>query len=162
MAQAPLSSTDRFEIFEQLVRHQYMIDRPFTKANADAYVDLFWPDGTFEVHDLRNVTFEGVSGFRQVYDYAHSVFPMSKWRHSVGSFAIDGAGDDASVEWAWVVDWREDHVGRVSTGTYTDRYQRRGGQWKCLTRISDVDANWPAELFQPFVDQERTAFAVSR
>jgi hypothetical protein len=45
----------------------------------------------------------------------------------------------------------------VSTGTSTDRFQKRNGQWKCLERTSNVDPNWPAWLFQTFVDNEKLA-----
>jgi hypothetical protein len=49
----------------------------------------------------------------------------------------------------------------VSTGTYSDKFQKRNGQWKCLERVSNVDPNWPAALFQPFVDREKETFKES-
>lgn len=125
------------------------------------YQDLYWPEAKFTVHDLRQVTFEGFDGLKQLYDYAHSVFPLHKWSHSVGSFVIEGEGDDATVEWRWIVSWKQDGEGVVSTGTYRDSFQRRNGQWKCLERRSDVDPNWPAALFQPFVDKADTTLKSS-
>jgi hypothetical protein len=110
---------------------------------------------------LRQITFEGPEGLKQLYDYAHSVFPLHKWRHSLGTFVIEGAGDEATVVWRWVVSWKDERQGTVSTGTYTDRFQRRGGRWKCLERTSTVDANWPAAMFQVYVDKEKETFKQS-
>ena len=45
--------------------------------------------------DLRELIFEGPEGMKQMYDYAHSVFPIEKWYHSMGPFEITGTGDDA-------------------------------------------------------------------
>lgn len=156
-----LAMTDRFALFEQMTQHQVAIDRDASRESAQRYVELYWPDATFTVHDLRTQTFEGPEGLKQLYDFAHSVFPLSKWRHSVGSFDIDGGGDDAVATWRWIVSWGEGHVGTVSTGTYTDRFQRRDGRWKCLQRTSDIDPNWPADLFQPYVDLAGTTFRAS-
>ena len=38
--------------------------------------------------------------------------------------------------------------------TAMDRFQDRGGTWMCVERISTVALNWPAALFQPFLDDE--------
>jgi 8-hydroxy-5-deazaflavin:NADPH oxidoreductase len=154
----PLSVADRFEIFEQLQRHQRCIDKDASRASAMEYVDLYWPEATFTVHDLRHNTFEGPEGLKRLYDYAHSVFPLHKWFHSVGSFEIRGAGDTAEVFWRWVVSWRYEESGTVSTGTYEDRFERRDGIWKCRERVSNIDPNWPAALFQPWVDSESKTF----
>jgi SnoaL-like domain len=156
-----LTVEDRFEIFEQLQRHQRSIDNDGSRKSAQAYVELYWPEGKFTVHDLRHITFEGPEGLKRPYDYAHSVFPLHKWRHSVGLFAIDGDGDEATVEWRWIVSWKAKQAGTVSTGIYSHKFQKRNGQWKCLERISNVDPNWPAALFQPFVDREKETFRES-
>jgi hypothetical protein len=156
-----LSVVDRFAIFEQLQLHQRHIDNDSSLASAKSYVDLYWPDGKFTVHDLRHMTFEGPEGLKRLYDYAHSVFPLHKWFHSLGTFVISGEGDEATAEWRWIVSWREDQVGTVSTGTYSDRFQRRNGVWKCLERVSNIDPNWPAALFQPWVDTEKETFKAS-
>ena len=79
----------------------------------------------------------------------------------MGTFAIDGEGDEATVEWRWIVSWKEDQVGAVSTGTHSDRFQRRNGVWKRLERTSNIDLNWPAALFQPWVDRENETFKAS-
>jgi hypothetical protein len=55
----------------------------------------------------------------------------------------------------------EQPSGTVSTGTYDDRFERRNGIWKCLERVSNVDRNWPAALFQPWVDREKETFRAS-
>jgi hypothetical protein len=81
--------------------------------------------------------------------------------HPVGSFEIDGGGDEATVVWRWIVSWKAEQTGTVSTGTYSDKFQKRNGQWKCLERTSQVDPNWPAALFQPFVDREKETFRES-
>lgn len=157
----PLTTLDRFEIFEQLQLHQRCIDNDGSRASALKYIDLYWPEGKFVVHDLRHMTFEGPEGLKQLCDYAHSVFPIHKMFHTVGSFVIQGSGDEATVEWRWIVSWREDQIGTVSTGTYHDRFQRRNRVWKCLERSSNIDANWPASLFQPLVDKEKETFKAS-
>ncbi|MBC8151979.1 MAG: nuclear transport factor 2 family protein [Bacteroidetes bacterium] len=156
-----LTTGDRFEIFEQLNLHQRYIDNDASLESAKKYMSLYWPEAKMTVHDLRNQTFEGLEGIKQVYDYAHSVFPIAKWQHSLGAFVIEGSGNDATVEWHWVVNWREDKEGVVSTGTYTDKFQKRNGEWKCIERTSDIDANWPATLFQPFIDKEKEFFKAS-
>ncbi|MDB5966840.1 MAG: hypothetical protein JWQ72_3340, partial [Polaromonas sp.] len=35
------------------------------------------------------------------------------------------------------------------------------GIWKCLSRMSNVDPNWPVGLFQPWVDAQDTTFKAS-
>jgi hypothetical protein len=156
-----LSMQDKFEIFEQLQQHQRSIDNDGSRESAQAYVELYWPDAKFTVHDLRHMTFEGPAGLKRLYDYAHSVFPLHKWSHSVGSFAIDGGGNEATAEWRWIVSWKADQTGTVSTGTYSDKFQKRNGQWRCVERISNVDPNWPTALFQSFVDREKETFRES-
>jgi hypothetical protein len=136
-----LSIGDRFEIFEQLHLHQHFIDNDASLTSALKYVDLYWPEAKFTVNDLRHITFEGTDGLKQLYDYAHSVFPLEKWSHSLGTFAIEGGGNRAVVEWRWIVSWKAEKEGVVSTGTYSDRFEKRGGRWKCLERVSNVDPN---------------------
>ena len=156
-----LSVADRFQIFEKLHLHQHYIDNDASIESVEKYQGLYWPEATFFVHDLRDAKFDGYPGLKKLYDYAHSVFPLHKWRHSVGSFEIDGSGDEASVPWRWTVMWRAEREGVVSTGTYVDRFQKRGDNWKCLTRKSDIDPNWPVELFRPLVDKEGETFTES-
>ena len=156
-----LTIADRFEILEQLHLHQHCIDNDASRESALKYVDLYWPEGSFHLHDLRTQTFTGPDELKNLYDYAHSVFPIHKMRHDVGTFVIEGTGDEATVIWRWIVNWREDKQGVLSTGTYQDRFQRRDGRWKCLDRTSDNDSNWPATLFQPWVDAAQTTFKSS-
>jgi hypothetical protein len=156
-----LTVTDRFEIFEQLQRHQRCIDNDASRASAMKYVDLYWPEAKFTVHDLRHVTFEGREGLKQLYDYAHSVFPIHKMFHTVGNFDIHGQDNVAEVSWRWIVSWRADRSGTLSTGTYDDRFERRNGVWKCLERVSNIHPNWPAATFQPWVDREKETFKAS-
>jgi hypothetical protein len=156
-----LTTCDRFEIFEQLNLHQYCIDNDSSLGSVRQYIDLYWPEARFTVHDLRTEVFDGPQGLKKLYDYAHTVFPLEKWRHSLGTFRIEGTGEDASVVWRWIVSWKADKEGVVSTGTYTDRFQKRNGQWKCLERISDIDPNWPSELFKPYVDDAQALFKSS-
>lgn len=156
-----LSADDRFEILQQINLHQRYIDNDASRASADKYVTLYWPDALFTVKDVRQQEFKGPEGLKQLYDYAHSVFPIHKWRHAVGTFMIEGSGNDATVEWNWLVTWKAEKEGVVSSGTYKDKFQKRDGQWKCLERASDIDPNWPAHLFQPWVDQQDKTFQAS-
>lgn len=156
-----LTPADRFEIFEQLTLHQRCIDNDASRESVDKYIDLYWPEATFTVHDLRTQTFTGPEGLKNLYDYAHSVFPLHKWFHEVGWFEITGVGDTATVSWRWRVNWKEDGEGVVSSGTYQDRFERRAGVWKVIERISDIDPNWPAALFQPYVDRQDELFKAS-
>ncbi|MBV9389667.1 MAG: nuclear transport factor 2 family protein [Chroococcidiopsidaceae cyanobacterium CP_BM_ER_R8_30] len=161
MSENKLSVQDRFEIFEQLSLHQRCIDNGFGRESVRKYQDLYWSEGKFTVHDLRSQTFEGPDGMKQMYDYAHSVFPIDKWFHTMGPFEIYGEGDEATAKWRWIVSWREDGIGTVSTGTYTDRFQRRNGVWKCLERTSDIDPNWPSDLFLKYIDKADETFRSS-
>lgn len=88
-----LTVTDRFTIFEQLNLHQRCIDKGWGREQVDLYNRLYWSEAKFNVNDLRTSTFEGLDGMKQMFDYAHSVFPMDKWFHSMGAFEISGSGD---------------------------------------------------------------------
>ncbi|MBW4549433.1 MAG: nuclear transport factor 2 family protein [Symplocastrum torsivum CPER-KK1] len=156
-----LTVTDRFTIFEQLNMHQRCIDKGWGREQVDLYNRLYWAEAKFNVNDLRTSTFEGPDGMKQMFDYAHSVFPMDKWFHSMGAFEISGSGDRAEAHWRWVVSWKAEHVGTVSTGTYDDIFERRDGIWKCLERTSKTDPNWPEDLFGPFFDAADTTFKAS-
>ena len=156
-----LSLLDRFEIFEQLNLHQRLIDTPWGKESVERYIELYWPEGQFVVNDLRHATFSGPAGLKQMFDYAHSVFPLDKWFHTMGPFQICGSGSTAAASWRWLVNWRQDGAGVVSTGTYQDNFEKRNGVWKCLERVSNTDPNWPAALFQPWIDQDKATFRAS-
>ena len=156
-----LTTIDRFEIFEQLNRHQRCIDEGWGREQVDHYSALYWPEGRFHINDLRTTTYEGPDGMKQMFDYAHSVFPMDKWSHSMGAFEISGSDDRAEAHWRWVVSWKDEQVGTVSSGTYADVFERRHGVWKCLDRTSRTDPNWPAALFQPFLDAAGATFRAS-
>lgn len=156
-----LLTSDRFEIFEQINLHQRCIDNDASHASAMVYVDLYWPEAKFFVKDIRENTFEGPDGLKQLYDYAHSVFPIHKMRHAVGTFAIKGSGNTAFAEWNWIVSWKDGKEGVLSTGTYSDKFEKRNGVWKCISRFSNVDPNWPAATFQPWVDAQEKTFKAS-
>ena len=106
------------------------------------------------VNDVRHVTFEGPVELKRMYDYAHSVFPIHKWSHDLGPFSIEGSGDRATATWRWIVNWRSEVQGVVSTGIYHDVWEKRDGVWKCVERTSDIDQNWPLQAFQPYVDRQ--------
>ena len=161
MADKHLSAQDRFEIFEQLNLHQHYIDNPFGQDSVAKYQSLYWPEGRFTVHDIRSQVFEGMDGLKQMFDYAHSVFPIGKWFHTMGPFEITGGGDEAAVQWRWTVSWREDQVGTVSTGTYEDKFEKRDGVWKCRERVSRTDPNWPTEMFGQWVEKAEQTSRVS-
>ncbi|MDB5964717.1 MAG: hypothetical protein JWQ72_1217, partial [Polaromonas sp.] len=128
-----LSTSDRFELFEQINLHQRCIDNDASRESAAKYVELYWPEASFTVKDIRQNVFQGLDGMKQLYDYAHSVFPMHRMRHALGTFAIEAQAEDkASVEWNWIVSWKDGNEGVLSTGTYSDVFQKRDGIWKCL------------------------------
>jgi SnoaL-like domain len=156
-----LTSEDRFEIFEQINLHQRYIDNDASRESATKYVSLYWEDATFTVIDIRRAEFNGMDGLKQLYDYAHSVFPLHKMRHALGTLVIEGTGNDATAEWNWIVTWKDEKQGFLSTGTYSDKFQKRNGVWKCSSRISNVDPNFPATVFQPWIDQGETTFKAS-
>ena len=110
------------------------------------------------MNDLRHVTFSAHDELKRMYDYAHSVFPIARWSHAMGPFSILGSVDRATATWRWVVNWRAEGQGVVSTGIYTDWSEKRGGRWKCLERVADVDSSWPAKLFRPHVDRADELF----
>lgn len=124
--------------------HQVYIDLDPGCDNSHTYASLYWPDGTFRVIDEksgRDANFKGLKGVRQIFDYAHSVFPLYQWQHSVGQFEIlDGGSSDkgvkANARWKWRVDWKANTTGVVSTGYYNDVFEKRDGVWKVLHRTS--------------------------
>ncbi len=71
--------------------------------------------------------------------------------------SIEGGGDHVTARWRWVVHWRAEVQGVVSTGLYSDRFEKGRGRWKCLERVSDIDSNWPAQLFQPMSTARTTS-----
>ena len=156
-----LTIEDRFAIFEQLNLHQRCIDTPWGADPAAAYVALYWPEGKFLLNDLRHTEFSEASGLKQMFDYAHSVFPLDKWFHTMGPFQIAGDSARATVSWRWLVNWKDGNQGIVSTGTYADVFEKRDGIWKCLERTSNIDPNWPAALFQPWIDAAEATFRAS-
>ena len=161
MAHQNQSVQDRFEIFEQLNLHQRIIDRGWGKENAQAYIDLYWPGGKFNVVDIRRTTFTDADGLKQMYDYAQIVFPLDKMFHTMGPFEIAGSDSTATADWRWIVNWKEEQKGVLSTGTYSDRFEKRNGVWKTVERTSVVDPNFPAELFQSWSAEEKKTFRQS-
>ena len=161
MPATSLTPEDRFCIVEQLNLHQRRIDTPWGAPSAAAYVELYWPEGKFVLNDLRHTEFSGPAGLKQMFDYAHSVFPLDKWFHTMGPFEIAGDSTRATVNWRWLVNWKESNQGIVSTGTYEDVFEKRDGIWKCLERTSNIDPNWPAALFQPWIDAGDKTFRAS-
>ena len=156
-----LTVLDRFTIFEQMNMHQLIIDKGWGREQVGLYNGLYWPEGRFNINDLRTTTYAGPDGMKQMFDYAHSVFPMDNWSHSMGAFEITGSGDRAEAHWRWVVSWKAEQVGTVSTGTYDDVFERRDGVWKCLERTSKTDPNWPENLFQTSIDGADKSFRTS-
>lgn len=161
MTDPTLTFQDRFAIFEQLNLHQRLIDTAWGREQAQAYVELYWPEGAFNVIDIRHTTFEGADGLKQMFDYAHSVFPLDKMFHTMGPFQISGSGSNAVADWRWIVNWKEEQKGVLSTGTYSDQFEKRGGIWKCLQRTSVVDPNFPAELFESWSAKAKDKFRAS-
>ncbi|KAL8710654.1 MAG: hypothetical protein Q9220_004878 [cf. Caloplaca sp. 1 TL-2023] len=164
-----LTLLDRFAIYEQMSLHQSLIDTDLTCANAHAYADLYWPEGSFRVIDPnRDSTVTGDREIRSNFDYAHSVFPLYQWRHSVGAFQISpipanssNPSLQAAAFWKWRVDWKANTTGVVSTGTYNDVFEKRGGEWKVLSRVSRDDPNWPLYIFAPYADNEKNLYRSS-
>lgn len=148
---ADLTPIDRFLIFEQLQLHQHYIDNDASLASAQKYVSLYWPEASFTVIDPdRRTTFQGPDELKMNYDFAHSVFPLYQWAHSMGPFEITGQDNTAYVSWRWRVDWKANTTGVVSTGTYSDTFEKRNDIWKVLNRTSEDDPNWPLYLFSPY------------
>ena len=156
-----LGFEDRYLIFEQLNLHQRRIDTPWGADSAASYVDLYWPEGRFVLNDLRHTVFSNADGLKQMFDFAHSVFPLDKWFHTMGPCEIAGTSSRATADWRWIVNWKEGHEGVVSTGTYSDVFEKRDGLWKCLERTSNIDPNWPAQLFQPWIESADKTFRAS-
>lgn len=163
-AAASLTVTDRFEIMEQLYLHQTYIDNPPDCAYAKKYISLYWPEGSFTVIDPdRTTTFTGPKEMQMNYDFAHSVFPLASWYHSVPRWEIveSKVANQAIAQWRWRVDWRANSTGVVSAGTYEDVFEKRNGVWKCLKRVSRDDPNWPLWLFAPYSANQNTTFKSS-
>ncbi len=143
-----LTPADKLDITEQIHRHQRYIDNDASPASARKYADLYWPDATFHTLYTNPVgLYQGTDSIRQLYDYAHSAFPIDQQKHLVSTMVLEGDGNEATVEWYWIVMWRKAFTGLVSSGTYVDRFQKRDGVWKCLERKHAVDDNWPRPYF---------------
>lgn len=165
MQSSMLRCTGPKEVSASLV-HAPLPRFPDARQKANKYLD---PN--------RDATMTGEREIRSNYDYAHSVFPLSRWRHSVGAFEISdgplpnypsplsntsaGGNERAYVHWNWRVDWRANTTGVVSTGTYDDVFEKRNGEWKVLAKVSRDDANWPLYLFEPYVVSQAETYQSS-
>ena len=169
--------------------HQAYIDLEQTCDSSKLYAGLYWPDAAFRVIDEKSGRYSVVrifkidlryaqmfsdgkqfTGHQQIrgnFDYAHSVFPLYQWRHSMGVFQIYDApaGPNgtmrAKAHWNWRVDWKANQTGVVSTGYYDDVYEKRNGVWKVFHRVSRDDPNWPIQIFAPYIANELDAFKSS-
>jgi hypothetical protein len=149
---AQLTFEGHFEIFTQLNLHQAYIDHDASSASAEQYVNLYWPEANRTVlNPDRETLFSGPDGLKMNIDFAHSVFPLSQWAHSLGPFEItDVGGGIANTHWRWRVDWQANTTAVVSIGYYDDVFEKRNETWKCLVRVSHDDPNWPLYLFAPY------------
>jgi ketosteroid isomerase-like protein len=127
---------DRLKIIELLGKHQITIDL----GDADAYADLYTPDGRYE---SPFATARGREDIREMsMRLARAGFTEGK-RHLIGPMIIEVDGDEARAFSYWWVAETKEAPGVYSTGTYTDRLQKIDGEWKIAHRKQEIDPNWP-------------------
>jgi ketosteroid isomerase-like protein len=127
---------DRLKIIELLGKHQITIDL----GDADAYADLYTPDGRYE---SPFATARGREDIREMsMRLARDGFTEGK-RHLIGPMIIEVDGDEARAFSYWWVAETKEAPGIYSTGTYTDRLQKIDREWKIAHRKQEIDPNWP-------------------
>ncbi|KAL9618552.1 MAG: hypothetical protein Q9160_006736 [Pyrenula sp. 1 TL-2023] len=181
LATYALSTADQLTIINQLNLHQTYIDNDSSYASAALWLSLYWPDAIFTANDkFGSTTWYGAdpkndSSLKQAYDFDHSVFPLNDWFHNVDVYQFvdldpftpmtdttPSTSTTAKVHWRWRVNWKVNTTGVVSTGTYDDVFEKRGGVWKCKSRVSNIDANWPDWLFRPYFETRDARFKASK
>ena len=95
----------------------------------------YWPEGTDD-----HISFSG-----NAYEFIDFILPflqgLKASTHSVSNILIRVDGDTARAESYWHVFHREpgengaDDYDYIAGGRYLDRFERRSGEWRILTRV---------------------------
>lgn len=133
IAQTSLTTSDQLTIVNQINLHQTYIDADSSYASAVRWLSLYWPEATFTANDkFGTVSRTGADpinddGIKYLYDFDHSVFPLSDWFHSLGPHQFvdfDGSGtpvynaqNQTRVHWRWRVDWKVNTTGQSASRT---------------------------------------------
>lgn len=120
---------DRAEIHDLYARYAYAFDG----ADADAWADLFTPDGRFSPPGVNPVV--GTVALRAFVNERSSRTPGM--RHLMANVLVEADGDDARGR-AYFVCYRLAGDGRFrlrNFGRYEDRFARHGQSWRIADRL---------------------------
>lgn len=132
-----MSVEDRLAVMDRLCRYARGIDR----CDLDTLLDVFWPEATADfgqgpgpAEDWARATVAALAG-------------MLRTQHLLGNMIIDVTGDRAGAE-TYCRAWHETADGTVMEvgGRYLDVLERRGTEWRILSRryVMDWNSNAPS------------------
>jgi uncharacterized protein (TIGR02246 family) len=128
-----IASDDRIEIAELFARYCHCVDH----GDTQGWLDLFTPDGTFEVAGVMRL-----EGHGQVGTMPDVVASQGggKWRHQITNIVVD-AGDTEDVAlvkaYGLVTDWG--NGGKPASFTdYAITLNRAGGAWRIRSLVAEM------------------------
>lgn len=135
-----MNTGDRLAIMDRLCRYARGIDR----CDLDTLLDVFWPGATADFGQ----------GAGDAADWAGATVAalatMLRTQHSLSNMIIDIAGDRAEAETYCrayhELDGRDGRVVMEVGGRYLDVLEKRGGEWRILSRryVMDWNTNAPS------------------
>lgn len=122
---------DRQEILDCLTRVSRGIDR----SDRDLFLSAFHTDGTIQLGGH-------ASPPREVFEQTIAMLEKSHFAalHNIMNHTCDLKGDVAHTEtYFQFLARNRDETNRISAGRYIDKLERRGGQWKIMSRATLVE-----------------------
>jgi hypothetical protein len=134
---------DYLKIHHALMRYVHGVDRSDLKVLQSA----FWEDGTC------NYSGQDEPAHVWAQNTLTSLGSMERTHHAVANFLIDFTGPDTAVVETYCTGYHLLYVGEepaltdmVAGGRYLDKFEKRGTQWRILSRyyVMDWNTNVPA------------------
>jgi hypothetical protein len=134
---------DYLNIHHALMRYTHGVDR----LDLEALRSAFWEDGTC------NYTGKDEPAHLWAQNTMASLSGMERTQHAVANFLIEFTAPDRAIVETYCTAYHLLHAGEARTltdmvagGRYLDNFQKRGAQWRILSRhyVMDWNTNLPA------------------